>query len=56
MEQNFQKVANKVALITIIGNLLLSVIKLLAGIIAHSSAMISDAVHSTQHLTYSALS
>ncbi len=41
-----QKVANKVAVITIIGNVLLSVIKLLAGIIAHSGAMISDAVHS----------
>lgn len=47
MEQDFQKVANKVAVVTIIGNVLLSVIKLLAGIIAHSSAMISDAVHST---------
>lgn len=43
---DFQKTANKVSLVTIIGNLLLSAIKLLAGIIAHSSAMISDAVHS----------
>ena len=38
--------ANRVSLFTIIGNVVLSVIKLLAGIIAHSSAMISDAVHS----------
>lgn len=45
-ESDFQKVANKVSLVTIIGNLLLSVIKLLAGIIAHSNAMISDAIHS----------
>ena len=45
-ENDFQKVANKVSTITIIGNVMLSVIKLLAGIIAHSSAMISDAVHS----------
>ena len=45
-EGDFQKVANKVSLVTIIGNLLLSVIKLLAGIIAHSNAMISDAIHS----------
>ena len=46
MEVDFQKVANKVSLITIIGNVVLSVLKLLAGIIAHSSAMISDAIHS----------
>ena len=45
-ETDFQKIANKVSLITIIGNIALSVVKLLAGIIAHSSAMISDAVHS----------
>lgn len=45
-EKDFQKVANKVSLITIIGNAVLSVLKLLAGIIAHSNAMISDAVHS----------
>lgn len=45
-ENDFQKVANKVSMITIIGNVALSVIKLIAGIIAHSNAMISDAVHS----------
>ena len=45
-ESDFQKVANRVSLITIIGNVVLAVVKLLAGIIAHSSAMISDAVHS----------
>ena len=45
-EADFQKAANKVSLITIIGNLALSVSKLAAGIIAHSNAMISDAVHS----------
>lgn len=45
-ETEFQQVANKVSFITIIGNVALSVIKLLAGIIAHSGAMISDAVHS----------
>lgn len=42
----FQKTANRVSLITIIGNALLAVFKLTAGIFAHSSAMISDAVHS----------
>lgn len=45
-EDNFQEVANRVSIITIIGNVILSFVKLLAGIIAHSSAMISDAVHS----------
>lgn len=45
-ELDFQEVANRVSFITIIGNVLLSVLKLLAGVIAHSNAMISDAVHS----------
>lgn len=45
-EDNFQKVANEVSVVTIIGNTILSVIKLFAGIIAHSNAMVSDAVHS----------
>lgn len=42
----FQRVANRVSVITIIVNVILSVFKLLAGIIAHSGAIISDAVHS----------
>lgn len=45
-ESEFRKVANRVSFITIAGNVMLSVVKLLAGIIAHSSAMISDAIHS----------
>ena len=45
-ETEFRQVANKVSLITITGNLVLSVMKLMAGIMAHSSAMISDAIHS----------
>ncbi len=43
---DFQKVATKVSVITIIGNVVLALFKTLAGIVAHSSAMISDAVHS----------
>lgn len=43
---DFHQVANKVSWITIVGNVLLSAAKLFAGIWAHSSAMISDAVHS----------
>lgn len=46
MERNIQKVVNKVSFITITVNILLSVIKLIAGIIGHSNAMISDAIHS----------
>ena len=42
----FQKVATKVSAITIAENMILSLLKLLAGIFAHSNAMISDAVHS----------
>lgn len=45
-DSDFEKIANRVSFITIVGNVLLSVIKLLAGIIAHSNAMISDAIHS----------
>ena len=40
------KVVDKVSTVTIIGNMLLSVFKLMAGIVAKSNAMISDAVHS----------
>lgn len=46
MEKIFQKTANTVSIVTIIGNVILSVFKFLAGIIAHSHAMISDAIHS----------
>ncbi len=42
----FQTQATKVSLVSILGNILLSLFKLLAGIFAHSAAMISDAVHS----------
>ena len=41
------KIINKVAIVTIIVNLVLAVGKFLAGIFGHSTAMISDAVHSS---------
>lgn len=44
---NAGKIATRVSMISIIWNLILSLLKLAAGIIAHSGAMISDAVHST---------
>lgn len=45
-ENEFTRVANRVSIISIVQNALLSGFKLLAGIVAHSSAMVSDAVHS----------
>lgn len=42
----FEKTAVKVSLVSIIGNAVLSLLKLLAGVFAHSGSMISDAVHS----------
>lgn len=45
-ENLFEKTAVRVSNVSIIGNTVLSLIKLLAGIIAHSGAMVSDAVHS----------
>lgn len=43
---NNAKIAYRVSFVTIVGNVVLAVFKLLAGIIAASSAMVSDAVHS----------
>ena len=43
---DFEKTATKVSAVSIAGNAALSLFKLLAGILAHSGAMISDAVHS----------
>ncbi len=48
--KNERKIANKVSVITIIGNLTLFVFKLVAGIVAHSGAMISDAIHSASDI------
>lgn len=45
-EMNFEKTAVRVSAVSIVGNILLSLFKLLAGIFAHSGAMVSDAVHS----------
>ena len=44
--ENTSKQALRVSVVSIVVNLLLSVGKLLAGLIAHSGAMVSDAVHS----------
>ena len=44
--KDLEKVAVKASLVSIIGNMVLSLFKLLAGILAGSGAMVSDAVHS----------
>lgn len=46
MENEFEKTAIRVSLVSVIWNIILSVFKLIAGLVAHSGAMISDAVHS----------
>lgn len=43
---DFEKIATHVSMVSIVGNLVLSTFKGLAGIAAHSGAMVSDAVHS----------
>lgn len=45
-KDSFEKIAVRVSKVSIVGNVLLSLLKLLAGIIANSSAMVSDAIHS----------
>jgi len=40
------RIARKVTLVSIIGNILLSVIKIIAGIVGNSSAMVADGLHS----------
>ena len=47
MDKNsFRYQATKVSMVSIVGNIILALFKLLAGLIAHSAAMVSDAVHS----------
>lgn len=43
---NKVNIANRVSVVSIVINVVLSAIKLIAGIVAHSTALISDAVHS----------
>ena len=42
----FERTAVKVSMVSIIGNAVLALLKFLAGVFAHSGAMVSDAVHS----------
>lgn len=45
-QQDYEKTALKVSKVGIAANLVLTIFKLLAGVIAHSGAMVSDAIHS----------
>lgn len=45
-QQTSKQIAMHVSVVSIVWNIALSAFKLFAGIIAHSNAMISDAVHS----------
>ena len=49
------KIARKVTLVSILGNILLSVIKIIAGIIGNSSAMIADGIHSVSDIVTSVI-
>lgn len=53
--EGFEKKAVQVSLLSILGNGLLTVFKLLAGIFAHSGAMLSDAVHSASDIISSVI-
>ena len=46
MTDNGNQIAMRVSIVSVAVNMLLSVLKLAAGLIAHSGAMVSDAVHS----------
>lgn len=45
-KDQFTEIANKVSAVSIVGNIVLALGKLAAGIVANSNAMISDAIHS----------
>lgn len=45
-QDDFETMAMRVSLVSIVGNLILALFKLLAGFLAHSGAMVSDAIHS----------
>jgi divalent metal cation (Fe/Co/Zn/Cd) transporter len=46
LQKNKEKIVTRVSWVGIWGNAVLTAFKLFAGIVAHSGAMVSDAVHS----------
>ena len=53
--QEYQSQVTKVSSVSIIGNIILALFKLLAGVFAHSAAMVSDAVHSASDVISSVI-
>ena len=49
-QQDFQAAATKVSVVSMATNVILTVAKFAAGVVAHSGAMISDAVHSASDI------
>ena len=49
-QEEYRKTATRVSVTGMVTNVLLTVLKLLAGLLAHSGAMISDAVHSASDI------
>ena len=49
------KLAERTAIFGVIGNVILTLIKLMAGIVGNSSAMIADALHSASDIFASAV-
>ena len=48
--EDFQTAATRVSLVSMITNVVLTLLKLAAGLLAHSGAMVSDAVHSASDI------
>ena len=46
LQMEYQKTVMRISVVNIIANTILSLFKLLAGVLAHSGAMVSDAIHS----------
>ncbi|WP_285945325.1 cation transporter, partial [Thomasclavelia cocleata] len=44
--KNYEKTVLKVSIITLIGNIVLSVFKILIGVLCGSNAIVSDGIHS----------
>ena len=49
-QQDFQTAATRVSVISMVTNVILTAAKFTAGVVAHSGAMISDAVHSASDI------
>ena len=53
--QQEDRIIARVSLLTVLGNVLLTIFKLFAGIVGHSGAMVSDAIHSLSDVAATAI-